>query len=125
MTAVSTGVGTNQNQQIARLFSRSACHLAVFDQADTHGVDQRVAFVGVREKYFAANVGNADAVAVRRNAADNAVDQVTGSCVVGLAESKRIEEGDRSCTQCEDVANNSANAGSCTFERLDGRRVVV
>ncbi len=44
---------------------------------------------------------------------------------VWLRETKAVEQGDRPCPHRDDVAQDPADAGRRTLERLDGGRMVV
>ena len=55
--AVAAGVGADQDEFIAGAAGGGAGELVVLDQADAHGVDQRVTAVGGRDLDFAADGG--------------------------------------------------------------------
>ena len=94
-------------------------------RADAEGVDQRVALVAVVEDDLAADVGQAEAVAVAADAGDDAGQDAQRVRVVQVAEAQRVHDGDRACAHRHDVAHDAADAGRGTLVRLDVRRVVV
>ncbi len=105
--------------------------------------------VGRLEVHLAADGGHADRVAVVADPCDGAVEQVArtsaggawrarraglagdgrpalaGAGVARLAETQRVEHGDRAGADGEDVAQDAADAGGGALERLDGAGVVV
>ena len=89
------------------------------------GVDQRVALVAGVEDDLAADVGQAQAVAVAADAGDDAGQHALGVGVVGGAEAQRVDDGDRAGAHREDVADDAADAGGRALVGLDVRRVVV
>ena len=93
--------------------------------ADTHRIDQRVAGVALVEDGLAADVGQAQRVAVSADAADHAVEHTTGVRRVSGAEPKLVHHGDRSRAHRHDVADDAADAGGRTLVGLDVGRVVV
>src|SRR3989449_8467662 len=94
-------------------------------ETDAHDVHERVAGVLRRERDLAADGRAAEAVAVPRDAGDDAVDQVLRLRVRGVAEPQGVEDGDGPGAHGEDVAQDPADAGRRTLERLDERRMVV
>ena len=93
--------------------------------ADAQRVDQRVALVGRVEDDLAADVGQAQAVAVSADAGDHAGQHPGGVGVVGGAEAQRVHHRDRAGAHGEDVADDAADAGGRALVRLDEARVVV
>jgi hypothetical protein len=81
--------------------------------------------VGGLELDLAADVRDADAVAVVAHALDDACEQVPLALGAELAEAERVEDRDRARPHGEDVAQDAADAGGRALERLDRRRVVV
>lgn len=93
--------------------------------ADAQRVDQRVALVAGVEDDLAADVGQAQAVAVAADARDDAGQHAPGVGVVGGAEAQRVHHGDRAGAHRQDVADDAADAGGRALVGLDVRRVVV
>ena len=93
--------------------------------ADAQRVDQRVAGVAVVEDDLAADVRQAEAVAVAADAGDHAGQHPRGVRRVERAEAQRVQHGDRPCAHRQDVADDAADAGGRTLVRLDVGRVVV
>ena len=100
--------------------------LAGLDQADAHRVDEAVLLVRALEVDLAADGGDADRVPVVADAGDGVLEQVAGARGVGdLAEPQRVEDRDRPRADREHVAQDAADAGRRSLERLDRARVVV
>ncbi len=72
------------------------------------------------EHDLAADVRDADGIAVGADAADGA-----GEVIVGSAEPQAVEQRDRPCAHRDDVAEDAADARRGALERLDRRGVVV
>ena len=89
-------------------------------QADAHRVHERVRGVGLVEGALAADVRDADAVAVVADAGDRAAEMP-----VGRAEAQAVEQRDRPRAHRDDVAEDPADAGRRALERLDRGGVVV
>ena len=123
--AVAAGVGADQDELVAGTAGGGAGELVVLDQADAHGVDERVAAVGGGDLDFAADGGDAHAVPVPADAADDAVGQVASAPVVQRAEAQAVEEGDGARAHGEDVAKDAADAGGGALEGFDRAGVVV
>jgi hypothetical protein len=93
--------------------------------ADAQRVDQRVALVAGVEDDLAADVGQAQAVAVAADAGDDAGQHARGVRVVRGAEAQRVHHRDRAGAHREDVADDAADAGRRALVGLDEARVVV
>ena len=89
-------------------------------QADAHRVHERIRCVRLVEDRLAADVRDAGAVPVVPDAGDGAAE-----VPVGRAEAQSVEQRDRSGAHGDDVADDPADAGGRTLERLDRARVVV
>ena len=125
MDPVSPSLGAHEHQNVSWLACSAADESVVLDQADAHGVDQGVAGVAVREADLAADVGDAHAVAVTRDAGDDPFEQVAVARLRERAEAKRVEEGDGPRAHGEDVADDAPHPCGRTLVRLDGRWMVV
>ena len=129
MNAVAPGVGAGQQQHAAGNAGGGRGQPVFFNEADTHSVDQRVEGIGRVEADFAADVGDADAVAVPRNAAHHAAQKMPVAGAVGGivqgAETQGIEQRDGAGAHGQDVAHDAANAGGRALEGLHRRGVVV
>ena len=93
--------------------------------ADAERVDQRVAEVGRVEDGLAADVGQAEAVAVAADAGHDPGQHPVGVGGVERAEPQRVHHRDRPGAHREDVADDAADAGRGALVGLDVRRVVV
>ena len=99
-------------------FARST--RSVGSRPDAHRVHERVRGVGVVEDGLAADVRDADRVAVVGDPGDGAPEVPVGS-----AEAQAVEQRDRPRAHRDDVANDPADPGRRSLERLDRARMVV
>jgi hypothetical protein len=74
---------------------------------------------------LASDVRQPQAVAVERDAGDDAVHHARGIGLVDRAEAQLVHDRDRAGAHRDDVAHDAADAGRGALERLDVRRVVV
>ena len=125
VNAVASRVGPDQHEEIARRARGGAEELVRRNDADAHGVHERVAGVGVGEDDLSADVGDADAVAVLRDARDHAAEEIAVPRGVGLSEAQGVEEGYRSSAHGEDVPDDTADSGCGSLIRLDCGGVIV
>ncbi|MGX1156045.1 hypothetical protein RKD39_003623 [Streptomyces albogriseolus] len=123
--AVAAGPGAVQDDLVARAGRLGEVDVLVPHDADGTGVDQRVALVAGVEDDLAADVGQAQAVAVAADAGDHAGQDALGVGVVGRAEAQRVHDRDRAGAHRDDVADDAADAGGRALVGLDVRRVVV
>ena len=125
MDAVPAGGGTREQEERAGVRSSGAHERPVREQADAHGVHERIAAVGGGEQRLAAHVRHADAVAVAGDARDDSLKEVAVARAVERAEPERVQECDGAGAHREDVADDAADARRGTLVRLDRGRVVV
>ena len=126
VNAVSAGPRANRDDRIADAFRLGTNEIALVQEPDAHGVDERIALVCIVEDDLAGDGRNADAVAVVADAFDHdAAEQVTNARAVEGAEAKRVEHRDRTRAHRENVAKNSADSGRRSLIRLDRRRMIV
>ena len=123
--AVAAGVRADEQQQVAGAGGDGADEVVGADEADAHGVDEGVVVVAGREGDLAADVGDADAVAVPGDALDDAVEEAAGARGIGGAEAQGVEQRDGAGAHREDVADDAADAGGGALEGLHGGGVVV
>ena len=123
--AVAAGAGSEQHDLVAGAARVGELEVLVAQDADRERVDERVALVDRVEHRLAADVRQAQAVAVERDAADHAVDDASGVGVLDRAEAQLVHDGDRPGAHRDDVAHDAADAGRGALERLDVARVVV
>ena len=95
------------------------------DDPQVHDVDQDVAVVAVMKRGLAADRRDADAVAVARDPAHDAVHEVLHPRGVDAPEPQRVQGRDRPRAHREDVAENAAHARRGALVGLDERGVVV
>src|SRR5207245_6909881 len=78
---------------------------------------------------LAADGGHADRVPVMPDPGDRPVEQVAHAVARArageFAEAQRVQDGDRTRADREDVAQDAADPGGGALERLDGARMVV
>ena len=123
--AVAAGAGAEQDDLVADALGLGQPDVLVPHDADAQRVDQRVAGVAVVEEQLAADVGQAQAVAVAADAGDDAGQHAGGVGGVGAAEAERVHDRDRAGAHGEDVADDAADAGGRALVGLDVARVVV
>jgi hypothetical protein len=94
---------------------------------DTHsqGVDQRISLIDGIEDGFAADVRQAQGIAVVADAGDHAVDDTGGVRMVDGSEPQLIHHSDRARTHGDDVADDAADSGGRTLMGFDVAGVVV
>src|SRR5205823_8782494 len=125
MDAVAAGRGADQQHQVARLARGGARQVVTVDDADAHGIDERVAAVAGMKVGFAAHGGDADAVAVARDAADNAAEEVTVARLIQRPEAQRIQQRDGPRAHGKDVADDATHARGCALVRLHSAGMVM
>ncbi len=107
--------------------ARGEGQVQVFLAQGTHAqrIDQRVAGIGGVEDRLAADVGQAQRVAVAADTAHHAVEHAAGVGRVGRTEAQLVHDRDRAGAHRHDVAHDAADAGGRTLVGLDVGRVVV
>ena len=125
MNAVATGVGADEQHEVAGPARLGADHLALLNDADAHRVDEAVRPIRLVEVQLAADSRHADAVAVATNARDHAVEEMALMRLVERSEAQRVEQRDRPRAHREDVAQDAADTGCSALVRLDGARMIV
>ena len=147
MNAVAAGFRADVDHRIAFARSLGVENLIAPDEAQSESVHQRIARVAGLELGFAAEVGHAEAIAVRSDSADHAFED--GMVLVNLclrrtrrcrlwrprrpsplrrrdrAKAQRIHHRHRPRAHGENIAQDSADAGGRALKRLDERRMVV
>ncbi len=88
MNAIAAGIRAGEEEHVARARGAGAQQLRGFGDAHAHRVHQRVAVVGRAEDDFAADGGDAEAVAVATDAPDHAFEEVAVLRVVERAEAE-------------------------------------
>ena len=123
--AVAPGERAVEDDLVADAGSGGPHELIGLEHPQRHRVDERVVTVGGVEDGLAADVRDADAVAVAADAAHDAVEEPAGPILVERAEPQRVEDRDRTGAHREDVAQDPADARGGTLVGLDGGGVVV
>ena len=123
--AVAAGAGAVEDDLVAGAGGLGQVDVLVLHHAHTQGVDQRVPLVAVVEDDLAADVGQAQAVAVAADAGHDARQDALGVGVVGGAEAQRVHHRDGTGAHGDDVAHDAADAGGRALVGLHVRGVVV
>ena len=123
--AVEPGARAEQDDLVAGARGERQVQVLLAQHADAQRVDQRVAGVAGVEDGLAADVGQAQRVAVAADAADHAVEHAAGVGGVGGAEPQLVHHRDRPRAHGHDVADDAADAGGRALVGLDVGRVVV
>ena len=123
--AVRPGPRAEQHDLVARPVGRGLLQVAVPHEAHAERVHQRVAGVAGVEDELAADVGQAEAVAVERDARDDSGQHPGGVVRVRRAEPERVHDRDRARAHRDDVPDDAADAGRRALVRLDEGRVIV
>ena len=122
---ITPGIGTDEEDDVTGSVGAGASQALVTNQADTHGVDDRIVGVALIEVHLATNGWTTEAIAVATDAGDDPLKQVAAATRIEWTETERIEDGDRPRAHGEDVAKDSANPGSRPLVGLDGRGMIV
>lgn len=88
-------------------------------RARAQRVHQRIALVGGIEDGLAADVRQAERIAVATDASHHTVDHATGIRGVRRTEAQLIHHRDRARAHRHDVAHDAADAGRGALVRLD------
>src|SRR5207302_9714848 len=122
---ITPSVGTNEEHDVTGVVGPGAAQPLVTNQANTHGVDDRVVGVALVEIHLATDRWTAEAVAVATDTGDNAMKEVTGASGIERTETQRVEDGDRPCSHREDVAQDPADSGGRPLVGFDGGGMIV
>ncbi|CDZ90877.1 hypothetical protein RHRU231_760036 [Rhodococcus ruber] len=123
--AVEARARAEQDDLVARARRERQVQVLRAHRPGTQRIDQGVAGIGGVEDGFAADVGQAEGVAVTTDPADHAVDDAPGVGRVRGAEAQLVHDRDRTGTHRHDVADDAADTGRGTLVRLDVGRMVV
>ncbi len=123
--AVAAGAGAEEDHEVALTRGAGQVDVLVAHGAHAEGVHQGVALVHRVEDDLAADVGQAQAVAVAADAGHHAGDDAGGVGVVERPEAQRVHDGDGTGAHGEDVAHDAADAGGRALVGLHEARVVV
>ena len=123
--AVEAGAGAEQDDLVAGARRERQVQILFAQHPDAQRVHQRIAGVGRVEHGLAADVGQAQRVAVAADAAHHAVEHAAGVGRVGGTEAQLVHDRDGPGAHRHDVADDAADAGGRALIRLDIGRVVV
>ena len=125
VNAVPPSPGAHGQQHVAHPAGGSLDQILLFEHADAHRVDERIAGVAGRKVHLTAERRHTDAVAVVADAAHHAGEEIAITSVARRAEPQAIEQRDRTRAHREDIAQNATRAGRRPLVRLDGGGVVM
>ena len=114
---VAPGRRAVEDDEVARAGGAGARDPVGRQEPDAHRVHEHVVAVGLVEDGLAADRRDADRVAVGADTGDGAVE-----AGVARREAQAVEQGDRPRAHGDDVAQDPADAGRGTLERLDRGR---
>ncbi len=117
---VAAGEGSIEDEQVADALRLGREDALGREDPDAHRVYERIGGIGLVERALAPDIRDADAVAVVPDSGDRALE-----VPVGLAEAEAVQQRDRPCSHRHDVAEDPADPGRGSLERLDGGRMVV
>ncbi len=122
---VAAGARPEQHDLVAHARSVGQSDVVVAQHSHGERVDERVALVDGVEDDLAADVRQAQAVAVATHPGDDAVDHAGGVRVVDRAEAQLVHDRDGARPHGDDVAHDAAHAGGRALVGLDVGGVVV
>ncbi len=129
VNAVAPGFCSDVNYRIADAGGAAVEDFVVSKNTQREDVDQRIAVIAGLKDAFAANGGDAETIAVMRDATDDAFENsaiaIAAGGIVKRTEADGVEHGDGARAHGEDVTQNAADAGGRALERLDETGVVV
>src|SRR5579871_3567972 len=125
MNSVAAGLRAEINNGAADAGRLGVEDLVLLGDADSHGVDENVAVVARVKPDRAADSRHPEGIAVAADTGDDARDQRPRLRMFRIAETERIEAGDRTRAHGEDVAQNAADAGRRSLIGLDEGGVIV
>src|ERR1035437_5948047 len=129
VNAVAAGARADVDHGVADARRLGVEHVFLAADAEGEDVDQRVAVIAGFEDALAAHGGDAEAVAVVRDAGHDAADDAAvarpGRQVIQAAEAQRIHHGDGARAHGEDVAQDAADAGGGALQGFDEAGVIV
>ena len=123
--AIAAGAGAIQDNEISDALRAREVNILMPHRADAEGIHERVAKIRSVEHDLAADIRQAQTVAVAADAGDDAGQHAACIGGVGRPEPQRIHDRERSGAHREDVAHDAADAGCRALVRLDIGRVVV
>ncbi len=123
--SVAAGLGADVDHRVADAFGLAVKNLVLAKDAQRERVHQRIAVVALFEDALAADGGNAEAVAIVRDARNNAFENSAIARDIERAEAYRVHHRDGPRAHGENIAQDAAHAGGRALERLDEARMVV
>src|SRR5699024_7385316 len=123
--AVTAGARPEEHHRVTHPRGVGQVDVLVPHDPDAQRVHQRVRLVTGVEHDLAADVGQAEAVAVSADTADHSMHDAGGVGVVDHAEPELVHDRDRPGTHRDDVAHDPADASGRALVGLDVTGVVV
>src|SRR5882762_8654144 len=125
MDSVAARFRAHVYNRIADAFRLSVKHFILLEDAERESIHQRIAVVTLFENALAAHGGNAEAVAVMRNAGNHALQNSTIARNVERAKTQRVHHRNRASAHGENVAQDAAYASGSALKRLDETWMIV
>ena len=123
--AIAAGARAVQDNEIADALRAREVNILMPHRTDAQRIHQGITGVARVEDDLTADIRQAQAVAVAADAGDDAGEHAAGIRGVGRAEPERVHHSKVSGAHREDVAHDSADAGSGPLVGLDIGRVIM
>src|SRR5437773_2722647 len=125
MNTVASGLCPDINYRVTHTMGAAIEDLVLFKNAQRERIHERILRVAPGEINFAADSGNAEAISVKRNSTDNALEDPPVLLLVEWTEAQAVHCRDGPCAHGKDVAKDSSDSGGSSLEGLYKRRMVV
>src|SRR6516164_2198884 len=119
MDAVTPGLGADIDHRVARPGRRRIKDPVGAGEPNAHRIDQDVAVIGRVELALAADGRHADTVAIAADSGDDAGEEMSGTLILGAAETQRIEDRHGPRAHGEHIAQDAAYPGRRALVRLN------
>src|SRR5713226_3913841 len=119
MNAVAARLSAHVDHGIANTLRLPVKHFILLEDAERENIHQRISVVTLFEDAFAAHGGDAEAIAVVRNAGNHALKNSPVARSVERPKTQRVHHGNRAGAHGEDVAQDAAYAGGSALKRFD------
>ena len=123
--AIAAGAGAIQDNEISDALRAREVNILMPHRANAEGIHERVAGVARVEDDLAADIRQAQAVAVAADAGDDAGQHAACIGGVGRTEAEWIHDRERAGAHREDVADDAADAGRGALIGLDIGRMIM
>ncbi len=122
---VAAGVGADEHDQVAYARCLGSHDAVGRHDADTHGVDERIARERWVEENFTADGRDAQAVAVSADSGDHVFEQVSISRLIEGTEAQRVQDCNWARAHGENVAHDAAHTSGGAFIWFDRAGMIV